>query len=139
MKRSAFTLIEFIFILIILGIIAAVALAKFSTISDRTRIVKLQAYAGSLNRTVGAAFWGKSMREGHHGSVTSYSDIIDQYVEIIPGYDEGPSLSGCNSDGNGTFLSYPYTTRLSIHCRDGNDTNSPSFKVYDVVNGAYLP
>ena len=60
MKRSGFTMIELIFVIVILGILAAVALPKFIGIADQAEGGKCEAFVGTLNRTVGPMMWAAS-------------------------------------------------------------------------------
>ena len=140
MKRSAFTWIELIFVIIILGILAATAIAKLGGMSERATEVKLKAFKGTLNRTSGAGFWFRSLEDGHNGSVAfiEYDAIIGQYIELLPGYTSGPFLSNCNLDGNGTFLSYSFSVNYEIHCQDGSKTESPRFRLYNVDESIYI-
>ena len=140
MKRSAFTWIELIFVIIILGILAATAIAKFGGMSDRANEVQLKAFTGTLNRTSGAGFWFRSIEDGRAGSVAfaDYDAIIDQYIEIIPGYTTGPSLVNCNVVGDGIFLTYLYTVTYELHCKDGTPFESPKYRVYNVDENRYI-
>ncbi len=140
MKRSAFSLIELVFVILILGILSAIAVIKSSDMTDHARVIKLKAFTGTLNRTSGAGFWFMSRDEGHSGSVAfqEYDDMVEQYIEIIPGYSDGPYLSHCNSTGTGVFLRYIYTMTYEIHCRDGSNIESPKFRLYNVDEAIYL-
>lgn len=140
MKRSAFTWIELIFVIIILGILAATAIAKLGGMSERADEVKLKAFTGTLNRTSGGGFWFRSIEDDRGGSVAfaDYDAVIDQYIEILPGYSSGPSLVNCNNDGNGTFLRYSFTVNYEIHCRDGNPHEGPRFYLYNADTGVYV-
>jgi len=140
MRRSAFTIIELIFVIFILGVLAATALVKMGGMSDRAQQVQLKAFVGTLNRTSGAGFWFRSMEDGYDGNVSNpaYDAMIDQYIEIIPGYTTGPALSNCNADGNGTFLSYPFSVTYEIHCKNGSRSESPRFRLYDATNHQYI-
>lgn len=140
MKRSAFSILELIFVIIILGVLAAVALVKMGGMSDRANEVKLKAFNGTLNRTSGAGFWFKAIEDDGNGSIASaeYDAIIDQYIEIVPGYSTGPSLVNCNDSGNGVFLTYPFSMTYEIHCKDGSQHSSPRFRLYNVDKAIYL-
>ena len=140
MKRSAFTWIELIFVIVVLGILAATAVAKLGGMSERAKEAQLKAFAGTLNRTSGGGFWFRSINDNRNGSVaySDYDDLIDQYIELIPGYTTGPSLINCNAAGTGVFLRYPYSKTYEIHCRDGNSEESPFFRLYNVDEGIYL-
>ena len=140
MRRSAFTWIELIFVIIILGILAATAIAKLGGMSDRATEVKLKAFAGTLNRTSGAGFWFRSIDDGRNGSVAyvDYDAILDQYIEVLPSYTTDPLLSNCIADGTGVFVTYQFTHKYEIHCQDGTMAASPHFRLYDVDESIYL-
>ena len=140
MRRGAFTIIELIFVIFLLGVLSAVALVKMGGMSDRAKEVQLKAFTGTLNRTSGAGFWFKSMEDGYDGNVSNpaYDLIIDQYIEIIPGFSTGPSLVNCNVLGNGIFLTYPVSITYEIHCKNGNIAESPHFRLYDATNSVYV-
>ena len=61
-NRSAFSMLELIFVIFITGILASVALPRFIGISDDAHISKLQAFTGTLNRSVGPAIWSELQR-----------------------------------------------------------------------------
>jgi len=140
MRRSAFTIIELIFVIFILGVLAATALVKMGGMSERTKEVQLKAFNGTLNRTAGAGFWFRAMEDDGNGSVAlaEYDAVIDQYIEIIPGYSTGPSLVNCNVNGTGVFLTYPLSINYQIHCRDGNRHESPRFRLYNADDDTYI-
>ena len=140
MRRSAFTWIELIFVIVILGILAATAIAKLGGMSERANEVNLKAMVGSLNRTSGAGFWFRSINEGRNGSVAfpDYSASFDQYIELLPGYTDGPLLENCNLAGTGILLKYQYTDDYEIHCEDGSSTESPKFRLYNRTQNKYL-
>jgi len=66
MKRAGFTMIELIFVIVILGILAAVALPKFAGVSDQANAQKCKAFVGTLNRTVGPSMWSEAYDESNN-------------------------------------------------------------------------
>jgi prepilin-type N-terminal cleavage/methylation domain-containing protein len=60
--RRGFTIIELVFVIVIIGILAAVALPRFVGISDDSRTAKLVAFTGALNRSVGPSVWSSVQR-----------------------------------------------------------------------------
>ncbi len=140
MKRNAFSLIELIFVILILGIISSVAIVKMGQMTERTRVTKLKAFVGTLNRSVGGGIWFKSIQVGREGSVAfaDYDANIGNYVELVPGYASGPSLVNCNDGGTGVFLSYAYEKNYEVHCTNGNKTTSPNFRLFNVSANSYM-
>ncbi|WP_457563871.1 type II secretion system protein [Caminibacter pacificus] len=49
--RKAFTMIELIFVIVILGILAAVALPKFLGVAQQAHEANLKSFVGTLNRS----------------------------------------------------------------------------------------
>ncbi len=99
-NQKAFSLLELVFVIIITGILAAVALPRFVGISDDAHVTKLQAFVGTLNRSVAPTIWSGLQRAeaNTNGSViaatvdTKYSTIGtpdsvlagDAQIETIP-------------------------------------------------------
>ena len=140
MKRNAYSLIELIFVILILGIISSIAIAKMGQMTERARVTQLKSFVGTLNRSVGSAIWFKSIQDNRAGSIAfaDYEADIGRYIELIPNYTSRPSLVTCNSIGNGVFLSYPYEKNYEVHCTDGNSSTSPDFRLYNQSDGVYL-
>ena len=89
MKRAGFTMIELIFVIVILGILAAVALPKFAGVSDQANAQKCNAFIGTLNRTVGPSMWSASIANNLNGDITTFTysganDFLDieTYISI---------------------------------------------------------
>jgi len=129
--KKAFTMIELVFVIVILGILAMVALPKFLGVAGQAHEANLKAFVGTLNRTVGPEIWAQHVGDG--GSIkaeTSAKKYVDIPKEI--GHDFG--FGNC---GDGTFQkiveSDPNVTgqKYEIDCEDGTASSSPAFILKD--------
>ncbi len=134
---------EILFVIVILGILAAVAVPRFFGIEAHARKNIAKAFAATLTRTVGHSFWSKSMLSGAKGSIKSDSDgnnslfygkSLEEYVSI-PRYFDASSVdfSHCVQSGKKAL---PFIKKNSerggeynIFCRDGNETTAPLFVI----------
>ena len=119
MKRAGFTMIELIFVIVILGILSAVALPKFIGVSEQAEAGKCKAFYGTLSRTVGPAVWSDMVLNDLNETVAfDAASITDQIslpancgaiADIIAVATSGTSfqvtLSGETYDVNGTQAS----------------------------------
>ncbi len=140
--KKAFTMIELIFVIVILGILAAVALPKFLSVSQQAHEGNLKAFVGTLNRTVGPTLWSKSISAGKNGDI-AYLDIesnLSDFVDLPKEVNSSDiNLSACNDTTNYKIVmtadknvaGYDYF----IACRDGNANKSPVFVLYKLASG----
>lgn len=140
MKRAAFNIIELIFVIIILGILSSVVVVKMTNMTQQAKEAQLKAFTGTLNRSVGSAVWFRSIEDGREGSVAfaDYDANLSKYIELIPNYTSAPALINCNVNGNGVFIGYTFGKIFEVHCRDGNATTSPNFRLYNQTDSTYL-
>ncbi|MRI58103.1 MAG: type II secretion system protein [Epsilonproteobacteria bacterium] len=138
MRRSGFTMIELIFVIVILGILAAVALPKFIGVTEQAKEGNLKAFVGTLNRTVGPTLWSKSMARGQKGNISGITDDLTRYTEIPEGNTSAPDFSKCTTTAGSSsdaFMEYKIgDTEYKIVCREGNETDAPRFGLY-IKNG----
>ena len=139
--KKAFTMIELIFVIVILGILAAIALPKFVGVASQAHEANLKSFTGTLNRTIGASLWSQSMTDGKAGKISSYtsydgdkfatlSDIpkeIDKSTIKFENCANPEDKSKHFAEANTAITGKSYT----ITCRDGNATTPPAFKLYN--------
>jgi len=137
MKR-AFTMIELIFVIVILGILAAVALPKFLGVANQAHEGNIKSFVGTLNRTVGPTLWSKSISEDHYGDI-AYLDLdennITNYVDVPKEISKSSiDLSKCDDPNNEkvvmTINKDVAGFEGNITCKDGNANQSPVFNYH---------
>jgi len=138
-SRTAFTMIELIFVIVILGILAAIALPKFAGMQEQAEVAIVKSYAGTLSRTVGPMMWSTVLSNDGNGSIKSDTAIDEFNGKKLPFYTENfPKLLNASSvnfdrciDGPGSadpFIQKIGVGTLNIFCRDGDPSNSPRFE-----------
>ncbi|MDD2368802.1 MAG: type II secretion system protein [Sulfuricurvum sp.] len=110
MKRSGFTMIELIFVIVILGILAAVALPKFIGVASQAQEGKLKAYVGTLNRTVAPALWSDAISNNLNGIIKNAAPI--DYSKKLVDQIETPVGTG---DAKADDLTVPDLTKCVVY------------------------
>jgi prepilin-type N-terminal cleavage/methylation domain-containing protein len=130
MKRAGFTMIELIFVIVILGILSAVALPKFIGVSNQAHDAKVKAFVGTLNRTVGPAVWAKSIAGTGNGSITAdCATLVATYVDTLP--------SELTDNGNCSFSAISGNgAQFGINFTDGSATIAPIWTVSTTAAGS---
>ena len=85
MKRTGFTLIELLIVVVIIGILVAIAIPKFSNTKEKAYVASMKS---DLRNLVTA-------EEGYFADSTAYTDITDCNTPPAPG-----SVAWCPSSGN---------------------------------------
>ena len=140
MKRG-FTMIELVFIIIILGILASVALPKFKGVSDQAHKVNLKNFETTLNASVAPTLWSKSLSDNKGGDI-SYLDL--RYVKgatdnNFTDYTDFPkeiqelNTTDCNDSTTYKVVGYVDSNLvgkdMNISCKDGSAGRAPKFKL----------
>ena len=130
--KKAFTMIELIFVIVILGILAAVALPKFLGVANQAHEGNLKSFVGTLNRTVGPTLWSDAISKGYDGNVTALGVMLSNYTDIPKEIGTDINISNCST----TTSSYRIIAKATkakaggyydIACRTGNANEAPKF------------
>ena len=93
-KQQGFTLIELVMVIVILGILAAVALPKFADLSGDARKASLQGAQGAV-KSASAIVHAKALIEGKTTTGDSSETIILEGVKVglVYGYPSASSIA----------------------------------------------
>ena len=104
MKKSGFSMIELIFVIVIIGILSAVALPKFVGMSSQAHTGNLSDFQGVLNRTVAPTVWGKvaANGQGDLGKLSSGDQNLSIYTAVPKEFTSNSSKDANLSDKSST-------------------------------------
>jgi len=111
--QRGFTLIELVLVIVILGILAAAALPRFSDLSTQARVASLNGLAGSIR---GAAAIAKSTQLAQQLASNASVVVENQTITMSGGYPTAADISTMLSDTTGFTVSAPGQFTLLANC-----------------------
>ena len=132
--QKGFTLIELVIVIVILGLLAATALPRFSNLTQSARIAALNGVAGSLR---GAASISHATQLAKSLSSNVSVDLDGQIVAMANGWPVATNVSNVLTDYTGfTFTSanpalFTFVTNCEVQY---NDSVAGAFPAVTVVS-----
>jgi len=112
-NEKGFTLIEIIAVLILLGILAAVAVPKYLDLTGEAKLKAAQGQVAEMKGTLSIA-WGKQMLKGNAGTVTQ-AQLLEQVADGGTAIISGTAFSvGTTPDNWSVSLTNDGTTGFDI-------------------------
>jgi len=145
--KKAFTMIELIFVIVILGVLAGVAIPRYFAVGQDAHQANLISFTRTLNRTTGEDLWSKSISSGKNGSIANLESVEDgnflkKYISIPKEINfSSIDLTKCGTNGYNTIMiadSKIVGEEYNITCKDGTATTAPYFRLIRLKDNKIL-
>ncbi len=143
MKTKAFTLIELIFAIVIIGVLASVAIPKFSGLSDNSKIAAELSTAASVQAALDACNGEWIINEGSFtcGASITQADLNsngfpDSLGNPLDAILKNASAIGWTQSGTSYWGPASNDTKGVSTCKTGKPCTSKHW-VYDSTNGTF--
>ncbi len=144
--KNAFTIVELIFIIIIIGILTAIAIPRYFVMGHIAHESNLISFVKTLNRTTGEDLWARSINEGKNGSIKNLAPVEDanflsKYIDIPKEINASSiDLSKCGSGVYKTIMvsNSKIVGEYNITCKDGTSTTAPYFRLIRLKDNKVL-
>ena len=135
-QQSGFTLIELVIVIVILGLLAATALPRFSNLTQSARVATLNGLAGGLRGGVSIAHATQLVTPGAVSSDPVLMDAVS--INMVNGWPQATTVSNVLTDITSfTFdgAVTPATFTLVTNCRvDYTESATGAFPTIAVVS-----
>ena len=138
-KQAGFTLIELIAVIVVLGILSAVALPKFVNLSGEARIAKMQGAVGAVN-SAGALIHAKWLAGGSlaAGNVVYEGGTLAIATDMVNGYPAAgkiATVAGMNTTAPNNDFAASAVTAGTITFSDPNKSTCSFTYTEAAANG----
>ena len=145
--KNAFTMIEIIFVIVIIGILAGVAIPRYFSVGQNAHEAVLISFTKTLNRTTGVDLWSRSISEDKNGSIVNLASnedakFLSKYLDIPSEVNKNDiNLSKCGDGEYKTIMTAnKNVTELdyNITCKDGTAVAAPYFRLIRLKDNKIL-
>jgi type II secretory pathway pseudopilin PulG len=126
-------MIELIFVIVIIGILAAVAIPKLAGTAQEAKKSNYISFMGTLNRSIGPAMWAANVGT-NNGEInaTTDTDFKANYSDVPAGITF--AFRNCTGPGEAPGVVATISAadsglpkEMKIYCKNGTPTESPTF------------
>lgn len=134
-QQSGFTLIELIMVIVILGILSAVAIPKFADLSSNAEVAVLEGALGSVKSSAVIAH-SAYLAAGGSGTTVSLEGAVT--INLVNGYPDASDIctaAGIDSSTNGDFDCAAVSTTGQIITLKSAQTNDRCVSYTEAASG----